>query len=211
VGRKEFYGLEFLVTPAAIIPRPETELLVETALAEARRLLKGKTAITLVDVGVGSGAIACAIAANLPEAHIVATDLSAQALALAQRNARRLELMQRIRFLHGDLLTPLSGPFDVITANLPYVKSSDWAQSPPEIRDHEPQRGLDGGSDGLRSIRRLLRQAPPYLNPDGVLLLEIDNGQGPAVRALARSAFPAAHIEVRPDLAGLNRLLLVCR
>ncbi len=199
------------MTPAAIIPRPETELLVEAALAEARRLLQGKDAVIVVDVGVGCGAIACAVAANLPQADIIATDVSARALALAQRNAQRLGLTQRIRFLRGHLLKPLSVPVDLIVANLPYVRSGDWQQLPPEIRHYEPRRGLDGGPHGLLAIRRLLRQAPPYLNPGGTLMLEIGDDQGPAVSEIARSAFPAAHIEIRQDLAGLDRLLLICR
>ena len=209
VGRKEFYGLELLVTPAAIVPRPETELLVEVALAEARRILERKGSVSIVDVGAGCGAIACAIAADLPRAEVTATDVSARALALAQRNAQRLGLAQRICFLRGNLLEPLTGPVDVIAANLPYVRSPDWEQLPPEIRDHEPRRGLDGGADGLRAIRRLLRQAPPYLEPDGALVLEIGDDQGAAGQALARAAFPTAHIEVRRDLAGLDRVLLV--
>jgi len=200
-----------VVRPAAIIPRPETELVVETALAEGRQILLRQPKVAIVDVGVGCGAIACAIAAHLPQAQVIAVDAFARALALAQHNAQRLGLAGRIQFLRGDLLKPLPGPVDVIAANLPYVKIDDWRRLPPEIREHEPRRGLDGGPDGLRLIRRLLCQAPPYLSPSGALVLEIGDDQGAAVRELASRAFPEAHIEVRQDLAGLDRLLLIQR
>lgn len=217
VGHREFYGLQLQVTPAAIIPRPETELVVEAALAEAERLLQRRPSLTIADVGCGSGAIALALAANLPrstgsgraQAEILAIDTSARALALARRNAHRLGLTQRIRFLRGDLLRPLESPVDVVVANLPYVRDDDWQRLPPEIRDHEPRRGLYGGPDGLRAIRRLLRQAPPYLKPGGALALEIGDDQAQAVRRIAGQAFPQADIEVRQDLAGLDRVLLV--
>jgi release factor glutamine methyltransferase len=207
IGRKEFYGLQLEVTPAAIIPRPETELVVETALAEARRLLETRPSLAIADVGSGSGAIALALTAGLPGAEVIATDTSARALALARRNADRLG--QRIRFLRGDLLRPLEGPVDIIATNLPYVKSDDWRGLPPEIRDYEPRRGLDGGPTGLRAIKRLLRQAPPYLKPGGALVLEIGDDQAQAVRRTARQHFPRAHIEVRQDLAGLDRVTVI--
>lgn len=208
VGRREFYGIELEVTPAAIIPRPETETLVELALELIGPQPPPGTAVA--DVGVGCGAIAIALAANLPPSiQITAIDVSAPALELARRNARRLGLADRIRFLEGDLLSPLEGPVDIIAANLPYVPSGRWERLPPEIREHEPRSGLDGGPDGLRLIERLLRQAPPYLRPGGALLAEIGEDQGQEARRIASQAFPGAHIEVRPDLAGLDRVLLV--
>lgn len=208
IGRKEFYGIELEVTPAAIIPRPETELLVELALEfVASRPGRGAT---VVDVGVGCGAIAIALAANLPpEAQIQAIDISPEALSLARRNADRLGLTTRIRFLQGDLLEPLPGPVDCIVADLPYVPTADWERLPPEIREHEPRSGLDGGPDGLRLIERLLRQAPGYLRPDGALFVEIGDGQARAVREMAAQAFPHARIQTRKDLAGLDRALTV--
>lgn len=209
LGRKEFYGLDLEVTPAAIIPRPETELLVETALAEARRLLQSRPAVAIVDVGVGCGAIACALAANLPQARILATDTSGQALALARGNAQRLGLAKRIRFLQGDLLEPLDAPVDIIVANLPYVRTADWERLPPEIRCSEPREGLDGGPNGLRVIERLLRQAPAYLRRGGALLAEIGDAQGEAASKLAREAFPRSQIAVGQDLLGLDRVLVV--
>ena len=209
LGHKEFYGLDFEVTPAAIIPRPQTEVLVELALAFARERFGGSPC-TLVDVGVGCGAIAVTLASELPQAQVIATDLSPQALALAQRNARRHRLAERIRFLQGDLLVPLhAAVVHIIAANLPYVPTADWERMPPEIRHHEPQGGLDGGPHGLRLIQRLLRQAPNYLNPGGALFTEIGDGQAAAVRELAAAAFPKARVEVKPDLSGLDRVLVL--
>ncbi len=225
LGHREFFGLDFLVTPAAIIPRPETEVLVELTIAYARDRFAGAPFV-LVDVGVGCGAIAVAVAVNLLNAQILAIDISKRALALARRNAHRHGAGDRITFLWGDLLMPLKShpgrsepnpaasldsglKANIIVANLPYVATADWAAAAPEIREHEPRRGLDGGPDGLRLIRRLLRQAPAHLRAGGALFAEIGDGHGPAVASLARAAFPAARVEIKPDLAGLDRVLAV--
>lgn len=206
-GRKEFYGLELEVTPAAIIPRPETEVVVELA-AEFARSLPAR-ALTIVDVGTGGGAIAIALALELPSQEIIASDTSRRALALARRNAARFGLQGRIHFLQGDLLAPLAGTVDIIVANLPYVKTTDWEWLPPEICRFEPRQGLDGGPDGLRVIRRLLQQAPHYLRQGGALFIEIGDEQGAAASQLAREAFPQGHIQIKQDLAGLDRVLVV--
>lgn len=208
LGRKEFYGLELEVTPAAIIPRPETETLVELVL-EFVRTREARHEMRVADVGVGCGAIAAALAVNLPQAEIIATDISRDALALARRNADRHGVAGRIRFLESDLLEPLDAPMDVIAANLPYVRTGDFEAGPPEIRDHEPRLGLDGGPDGLRIIERLLGQAPSRLKPGGALFVEIGEEQGNAARKLAAQSFPRARIEVRKDLSGLDRVLVV--
>lgn len=208
LGHREFFGLDFLVTPAAIIPRPETEVLVELAIAHARERFRGRP-LTLADIGVGCGAIAVAVAVNLPNALVFAIDISKRALALARRNAQRHGVQDRIEFLHGDLLEPLQQKVEIIVANLPYVSTNDWAASPPEIREREPRRGLDGGPDGLRLIRRLLRQAPASLQPGGALFAEIGDTHGPAAADLARANFPSARIEIMPDLAGFDRVLAV--
>jgi release factor glutamine methyltransferase len=208
LGRKEFYGLDFEVTPAAIIPRPETETLVELALEFTQNRGAGRET-RVVDVGVGCGAVAVALAVNLPQADIVATDVSPQALALARRNAERHGVGMRIRFLQGDLLEPLDVTVDVIAANLPYVRTGDFEAAPPEIRQHEPRLGLDGGPDGLRLIERLLSQAPSRLKGGGALFVEIGEEQGDAARNLAREPFPQARIEVKHDLSRLDRVLVV--
>jgi release factor glutamine methyltransferase len=207
-GRKEFYGLEFDVTPVAAVPRPETELLVEETLSIAHR--RGHDApLTLVDVGTGCGAIALALAAALPHAQVIATDSSIETLDLARRNAQRLGLTSRVRFLSGDLLSPLEERVDLIVANLPYCRTDDWDSLAPEVRCHEPRQALDGGPDGLRLIERLVRQAPAYRQPEGAVLLEIGYDQGETVRLLAQEAFPQAALEVKQDLAGLDRVVII--
>jgi release factor glutamine methyltransferase len=207
-GRKEFYCLELELTPVAAIPRPETELLVEETLALARR--PGHEApLTVVDVGTGCGAVALALAAGLPHAEVIATDSSSAALDLARRNARRLGLTSRVRFLQGDLLSPLEEHVDLVAANLPYCRTGDWESLAPEVRCYEPRQALDGGPDGLRLIERLLRQAPAHLQPGGAVLLEIGYDQGEAARLAAREAFSQATIEVKQDLAGLDRLVII--
>jgi len=220
-GRKEFFGLEFEVAPVAIIPRPETETLVELVLGFVSE--RGLATPRIADVGVGCGAIAVSLAASLPQAEIIAVDISADVLALARRNAERHGVAERIDFREGDLLAPLaahpepkpggsrdsSRRVDVIASNLPYVRSADFEASPPEIREHEPRLGLDGGPDGLRLIERLLRDAPRYLKPGGALFAEIGEEQGDAALSLARACFPQALSEVKQDLSGLDRVLVV--
>jgi len=208
IGHKEFFGLDFEVTPAAIIPRPETEVLVELAIEAAHKKLLAD-ALPIADVGTGSGAIAVALASALPEGKITATDTSPEALELAQRNAARHRVDKRIRFLQSDRLDTVPGRVDVLVANLPYVTTADWKALPPEIKDHEPREGLDGGPDGLRVIERLLEQAPARLSPSGVLLAEIGDMQGRAAKAAARAAFPEAAVKVMPDPSGRDRVLAV--
>jgi release factor glutamine methyltransferase len=209
IGRKEFFGLEFEVTPAAIIPRPETELLVEMGIDFTRRR-SGRSAVKVADVGTGSGVIAISIAHSIRDARIVATDVSDEALELAKRNAKRHGVQRRIRFVQGDLLSPVGyASFGLVVANLPYIPTDEWEKLPREIKEHEPRRGLDGGSDGLEAIRRLLEQAPRHLANNGLLLAEIGERQGQAARHLAESAFQKACVEIRRDLAGRDRVLSV--
>jgi release factor glutamine methyltransferase len=209
IGRADFYDIELAVAPAAAIPRPETELLVEEALALAGERLQDTPSLSIVDVGTGCGAIALALATHLSSAQITASDISPAALALAQGNAESLGLASSVRFLCGDLLAPLEQPVDIVVANLPYVRSAEWERLPVEIRCHEPREALDGGPDGLRAIERLLRQAPAHLYPSAALLLEIGYDQGPAVVALASEVFPEAAIVVKKDLASLDRLAVI--
>ena len=205
VGQRELYGLDLETTSAALIPRPETELLVQEALSRAC----GREPLLIVDVGTGNGAIAVALAVHLPQAALVAIDLSREALALAVRNARRHGVESRVSFLQADLLAPLAQAADLIVANLPYVRSADWEALPPEIREYEPLAALDGGPDGLREIERLLEQAPPYLRPGGSLLVELGPPQAAPALALARRCFPNAAARILPDAAGLDRLLAI--
>ena len=208
LGHWEFYGLDFLVSPAVLIPRPETELLVERALEWLRN---HPGCCKLADIGTGSGCIAIVLAANLPGAQVSASDISLQALEVAQRNAAIHRVTQRINFVQADLLNMpedhCAMPFDLIAANLPYIPRHTLLNLP--VYHTEPSLALNGGEDGLDLIRRLLEQAPRCLSPQGCLLLEIEAGQGADARALAQTTFPQAQIIVLPDLAGHDRLVVV--
>ncbi len=209
LGKWEFYSLSFEVTPDVLIPRPETELLVERAIAWARRSNVAGQAFHVADVGTGSGCIAVSLAVNVPEIQVTATDISAAALTVAQRNAEKHGVAGRITFLKADLFPdPLSpSPFSLITANLPYIPTSVLHRLP--IFGREPTLALDGGEDGLALIRRLLEKAPRLLAPGGLLLLEIEASQGAAALSLARGAFEKAEIHLHQDLSGRDRLLEV--
>jgi release factor glutamine methyltransferase len=205
-GRREFWGLEFLVTPAVLIPRPETELIVEDAL---RRLADRDRAWRIADVGTGSGCLAVALATERPNATITATDVSAAALEVARGNATRLGAGSRIAFVETSLLDGVNGPFDLIVSNLPYVPREAQANLPPDVRDYEPERALYGdGGDGLTLIRGLLTSAAATLAPGGWLLLEFGMGQGDDVRAAARGVRGIDVVEVLRDLQGHERTLV---
>jgi len=217
VGHKEFFGLEFEVNPHVLIPRPETELLVETALEiyDLRFTIydfnttSDSSQFTIADIGTGSGCIAVSLAKHLPSVSIFALETSPAALSLARRNAEKHEVADSITFLSGDLLAGLTEPVDLIVSNPPYVSRAELAAAMPEVSRYEPHLALDGGEDGLDVIRLLLPQAREKLKPGGSLLVEIGSTQGPAVRQLAQFHFPGAAVEVRKDLAGLDRLLVV--
>lgn len=206
IGHKEFFELDFEVTRAALIPRPESEMLVELVLLFAQE--RGED-LTIADIGTGSGAIAVSLAHALPGSCVIATDVSPEALGLARRNAERHHVANRVDFRHGDVLDPLDGRVDVIVTNLPYVRTDEWHALPPELAQHEPRVAFDGGPDGLTLIRRMLRDAPSRLRPGGALFAEISDDQGEAVLALVEQAFPGASSESRKDLANLDRVLCV--
>ncbi len=205
VGHKEFYGLDLFVDERVLIPRPETELLVEKAIEIGQRQS------VVADVGTGSGAIAVSLAVHLPQILVYATDASPAALEIAARNCRRHGVEDRVHLLQGHLLEPLPEPVDLIVANLPYVSQAELAQLPPEINCYEPREALNGGPDGLDHIRRLLAQAGGHLKSRGIVLLEIGATQGQAVIALARRNFPAARVEIVKDYAGLDRVVIVSK
>jgi release factor glutamine methyltransferase len=213
LGRREFYGLELACKPDALIPRPETELLVEQALdwlakqeAGSRKQEPGPL---VVDVGTGNGAIAVALAVNAPRARILGIDPSRAALRLARRNAETHGVADRVTFVQGELLAPLGGRVNLIVANLPYIPTRLYEKLPPEIRDHEPERALHAGRRGTALIEGLLAQAPSHLRPRGLLLAEHAWNQGRRLRDAARAAFPNARSETKRDLAGRERLLVV--
>ncbi len=206
----EFYGLDFSLTRDVLIPRPETELLVERAIAW---LLRHPTRRAALDVGTGSGCIAISLAVQIADLQLEATDLSPAALDVARRNAQKHGVDGRITFCQADLF-PSSTPaptglpaFDLLCANLPYIPTQALHHLP--IYGREPSLALDGGPDGLTLLRRLLAQAPQHVRPEGLLLLEIEASQGAAVHQLAQDAFPKARTQILRDLAGKDRVIEV--
>ncbi len=195
---REFYGLDFLVGPSVLIPRPESELLVERTLNQAQKY----KAPVIADIATGCGAIAISLALALPQARLYASDISAPALEVALANCRRHGVASRVCLLRGDMLEPLPEPVDFIVANLPYVKQSEL-----KAGSFEPFLALDGGPDGLEKIRQLCHQVGNRLCSGGCLLLEIGQGQKRAVTTLLGSFLPAAEIEVTPDLGGVDRVV----
>jgi release factor glutamine methyltransferase len=207
LGRREFYSLEFEVSPAVLIPRPETETVVEAAI----EFIAGRQDCRVLDLGTGSGAIAIAIAANAPAAAVVATDVSAAAIEVARRNARRLGLGARVELRRADCFNVIDGgpPFgrlDLIVSNPPYIREADLAALQPEIRRYEPRIALEGGADGTDFYRRITRDARGYLAPGGALMVEIGAEQAPAVAALFRAA-GLAKVRVLNDLGGNPRAI----
>ena len=208
-GHREFYNLDFACSPAALIPRPETELLVETAIDWIGKRHSSTNELRAVDVGTGSGAIAIALAKHVPRLRIVATDVSVDALTLAQRNAATHGVSEEVEFLEGSLLEPVDGVLDLIIANLPYVPSRTYNALPPEIREHEPESALRAGRRGTAVIEELLEQVKDRLARGGLLLAEHAWNQGRSLRRAAADHFPTAEIETRRDLAGHERMLVV--
>ena len=206
LGAQEFFGLSFRVTPAVLIPRPETEGVVEEALVE----LRGRERPRVADVGCGSGCIAIALAKSRPDAEVIAIDTSAAALAVARENARVHAVSERLDFLVGNLLEPLlddPGTLDVVASNPPYVSDSDLEGLEPEVGEHEPRLALAGGQDGLAIIGRLLPQAQRVLRPGAALVLEIGQGQDARVSELVVEA-GLDLVRVVPDLAGIPRVVV---
>jgi len=207
-GHQEFWSLDLRVSPAVLIPRPETEVLLETVLDLIRRP-DSPPVRWVLDLGTGSGALALALARELPEARVVAVDISPEALLLARQNARRHHVEPRLHLVRGDLCGPLKpGPgFQVIVSNPPYIPTADLPSLPPEIRDYEPRLALDGGPDGLAVLRRLAAQVHLHLAPGGLVALEVGLGQAPAVQALLAATAAYAATGCRPDYAGVDRVV----
>ena len=204
-GRREFWGLDIEVTPAVLVPRPESELLVETALA---RLGDRTARWAVADVGTGSGCLAIALARELPRARVAATDISPEALAVAQRNAARHGAADRVTFHQADLLDGLPGPFDLIVSNPPYVPDAVIDTLAPEVSRHEPAAALRGGPDGLDTARRLVAAAAGRLRAGGWLVMEIGAGQSGDAADLARGAGMRT-VAVHPDLQGIPRAVVM--
>jgi release factor glutamine methyltransferase len=214
LGHCEFCGIDFYVESHALIPRPETELIVEEAVELARRISRQGERITIADVGTGCGAIAVSLALALPEARIYATDISRPALKVAEANCRRHGVNGRVELLQGNLLEPLPRAVDMIVANLPYIKDCDVIDLSPEIREHEPTIAWAGGTDGLDKIREMLEQIrgnrTAYLREGpAYLLMEIGQGQGQTVVSLVNHYLPQASIELVRDPGGIDRVAKV--
>ena len=217
-GHQEFWGLDFLVNPSVLIPRPETELVVETAVALARKHFPHDTRLNIADVGTGSGCIAVALAKELPHARIYAVDQSAQALETARKNAARLGVQQQIVLLESDLLAVCSGddlpPFQIVVSNPPYVSRDDQTTLMREVRDHEPSQALFAGESGADVYARLIPQAARALLPGGFLVLELGHDSQEMVAALLSSPEGEKqwdNMEWWRDLAGIIRVVSACR
>jgi release factor glutamine methyltransferase len=207
IGVQEFWGLELRVTPSVLIPRPETEGLVEQTLARFR-----DRSATIVDVGCGSGCIALALASELPKARVFATEVSPGALAVARENATRHDLARRITFFHGDLLRPLlekelGGKFDAVVSNPPYIADAEMKTLAPEVREYEPRVALAAGEHGLDVINRLVPQAEELLSPGGFLFLDVSEATEPGCEGLL-SDTALVWEETVPDLQGIPRVLI---
>jgi release factor glutamine methyltransferase len=209
LGQCGFYGIELAIDRGALIPRPETELLVEEAIKLARHIFSPGEELIIADIGTGCGAIAISLALALPQATIYATDVSTSALRVARANCRRHAVDGRVRLLRGDLLEPLPRPVDIIVANLPYIRTCDLNGLSPEIANFEPGIALAGGEDGLDKIREMLDTLPAKLKDGGCFLLEIGQGQGDALVSLIESRIPEAGIELVQDPAGIDRVAKV--
>ncbi|MBD3372406.1 MAG: peptide chain release factor N(5)-glutamine methyltransferase [Candidatus Coatesbacteria bacterium] len=206
LGSVGFRGLELSVRPGVFIPRPETEVLVEQAVELASR-----TPGALLDLCCGSGAIACALAAELPTRRVVAVDASPAACELTRDNARRLGLAERIGVVRAGLAEALAGPFALIACNPPYIPSGDLRTLPAEVRDHDPAAALDGGPDGLSCYRRLAPELTRLLLPGGPAVLEIGEEQGEAVRGIFENTPGLERVEIQPDLTGRDRVAIARR
>lgn len=200
LGEWEFYGRRFLVTPEVLIPRPETELLVELATAFG----KEKKRFSVIDIGTGSGVIAVSLAAALPEARVIASDISMAALKVARENAH-LHRQDRISFIQSDLIAPFKGQFDLICANLPYIPSRTLEKL--DVAKSEPLLSLDGGASGLELIEKLLWQAKMNLADGGMILLEIESSLGGESQDTAKTIMPEANLRLHQDLSGKDRVL----
>ncbi len=201
LGESEFWSLSFAVNPAVLIPRADTEVLIEESLARIEGPAK------ILDVGTGSGAIAVALAHERTEVCVTALDCSADALTVARGNVARHGLTDRVTCCTGDLACLPAGPFDLVVSNPPYIPSTDWAELMPEVRDFEPRLALDGGADGLEAYRHLAGQASRILVPGGWLLVEVGIGQAADVGALFRAA-GLAEVGTRDDYAGIPRVVM---
>lgn len=210
IGSQEFWGLEFMVTPDVLIPRPETEHIIEAALAIVQ---DRNSPVRIIDLCTGSGCIAVSLAKELAAARVIATDASEKALAVARENSRRHGVAERIRFLQGDLFRPLEeldlrGQVDILVSNPPYVLAGNLSTLQPEVRDYEPQMALIAGPEGTEIAIRIIRTAPEYLKQNGALIMEMGMGQSEALMRAVAATSAYAGPDILKDLAGINRVIV---
>ncbi|MCY3568971.1 MAG: peptide chain release factor N(5)-glutamine methyltransferase [Chloroflexi bacterium] len=206
-GTREFYRLEFRVTPDVLIPRPESELLVDAALDHMRQA-RIRSAL-VADVGAGSGAVGIALARHRRGVNLICSDVSRDALRVARDNAQRLLRRPNASFVQGDLLTPLPGPFHCVVANLPYIPEERLQELEPEVAEHEPRVALTPGTRGTELILRLITQLPSRLHPNGIAVLEVDPGQESAIADAAQQMLPNADIAVLDDVSQRPRAIRI--
>ena len=207
LGHREFYDIDMVVEPGVLIPRPETEMLVELVLALSRGRHSDKE-VSIAEPGTGCGAISICLAKHLPKAKVFATDTSEKALRIAKHNVQQLDVGGQVTLMKGDLLRPVPEKVDIIVANLPYIPTDQIPGLQPEVR-WEPREALDGGIDGLETMMRMLNQATDKIREDGAIILEMDPGQVRSLKDLANKLFPAATVTVEQDLGHLDRVLAI--
>jgi release factor glutamine methyltransferase len=208
INRKEFYGIDFYLDSRVLIPRPETELLVDTALGFLKNTYLSSPPL-IADIGTGCGAIAISLALNLPRSKIYATDISYSSLEVAKLNCEHYKVTRQVTLLQGNLLEPVLEPVDLIVANLPYIRSSELENLSPEITGFEPRTAIDGGENGLKCIRQLLEQTKEKTNPRSCLLLEIGQNQEQEIIHLIHSCLNKVSFTFIPDLNGINRVVKI--
>jgi len=211
IGNQEFWGLEFKVTPDVLIPRPETEFIIEAALAIVQ---KRNRPVRIIDLCTGSGCIAVSLAKELTSAHVIATDASEKTLAVARENARNHGVADRIRYLEGDLFEPLEeldirGQIDTIVTNPPYVREGDRTALQPEVRDYEPALALFAGPEGTEIAAKIIKFASEYLKKNGALIMEMGLGQAEALTRMVEATNAYAGPQILKDLAGIDRVIVV--
>lgn len=211
IGKREFMGLDFMVTQATLIPRPDTEILVEESIGRLRNF-EGSN-IRIADLGTGSGAICLSVLDNISNATAIAVDISADALEVARRNAEAIGVADRVEFVQGDMIEAISGmePFDAIVSNPPYIKSGDIPTLAPDVRCYEPVSALDGGTDGMDFYRRLVSSGPKFLNGGGFLAVEMGIGQVDGIRAMAHCNPAWKSFDIIKDLAGIDRCAVLSK
>ncbi len=210
INYREFYGIGLYIDSRVLIPRPETEVLVEEAIKFGKEWRKNKQGVMkIADVGTGSGAIALALASNIPDSLVYAIDISGDALKVAGTNIKEHKFEKKIELVHGNLLQKISGKVDMIVANLPYIKEAEVPLLPVEISKHEPRKALDGGAAGTEIISELIRQSAGRVNEGGTILIEIGMGQEEEIGKIIAGALPGAQIKLVKDLAGITRVMKI--